>query len=148
MLLTIVTTLDLINTMFVTFFYPIQLSNCVRKERSLINNTERRTNVCFRFRHSAGIDMLLYGETSSACNAVQLLFAGERPLRPVRLGLHGREFWAIPIADLLAMKLGSYRDKDRVHVRGMDAAGLITPEVESALSGELQQRLRHTRETE
>ena len=102
----------------------------------------------FRFRHSAGIDMLLYGETSSACNAVQLLFAGERPLRPVRLGLHGREFWAIPIADLLAMKLGSYRDKDRVHVRGMDAAGLITPEVESALSGELQQRLRHTRETE
>ena len=46
------------------------------------------------------------------------------------------------------MKLSSWRDKDRVHVRGMEAAGLITREVEQALSEELQARLRHVRETE
>jgi hypothetical protein len=46
------------------------------------------------------------------------------------------------------MKLSSYRDKDRVHVRGMDSAGLITPDVELGLSEELQSRLRNVRETE
>jgi len=46
------------------------------------------------------------------------------------------------------MKLSSWRDKDRVHVRGMDAAGLITREVEEGLSVELQARLRNVRETE
>ena len=112
----------------------------------------------FRFRHAAGIDMLLYGDTTSARNAIHLLFAGEKvkasqtepnpPLNPRRLGLHGQEFWVIPIADLVTMKLSSYRDKDRVHVRGMDAAGLITPEVEAALSEELKARLRYTRATE
>ena len=112
----------------------------------------------FRFRHAAGIDMLLYGDTSSARNAIHLLFAGERVkasqtepnprLNPARLGLHGQEFWVITVADLLTMKLSSYRDKDRVHVRGMDAAGLITLEVEAALSEELKTRLRYTRATE
>ena len=32
----------------------------------------------FRFRHSAGLDMLLYGETNSARNAVHLRFTGEK----------------------------------------------------------------------
>ncbi len=43
----------------------------------------------------------------------------------------------VPVIDLVRMKLNSYRDKDRVHVRGMDAVGLITPEVERALPVEL-----------
>jgi len=46
------------------------------------------------------------------------------------------------------MKLSAFRDKDRVHIRSMDAAGLITPEVEKALPVELQERLQHIRETE
>jgi hypothetical protein len=46
------------------------------------------------------------------------------------------------------MKLSSYRDKDRVHVRGMDAAGLITRDVENGLSNELLARLGNIRETE
>lgn len=70
-----------------------------------------------------------------ARHAIRLLFTGEKvndaqaaphpPLRPVRVSLHGREFQVIPVADLVAMKLAANRDKDRVHVRGMDAAGLI-----------------------
>jgi hypothetical protein len=112
----------------------------------------------FRFRHSAGLDMLLYGETNSARNAVHLLFTGEKvketqleahpDIRPVRAGLHGQDFLVIPVADLVRMKLSSYRDKDRVHVRGMDAAGLIDREVEQALSEDLRARLQHIRETE
>jgi hypothetical protein len=49
---------------------------------------------------------------------------------------------------LVRMKLSAYRDKDRVNVRGMDAAGLITQEVEEALNGDLRSRLRDIRETE
>jgi hypothetical protein len=112
----------------------------------------------FRFRHSAGMDMLLFGETRSARNAVHLLYAGEKVkvtqleshprINPVRAGLHGQDFWVIPVLDLVRMKLSSYRDKDRVHVRGMDAAGLITRDVEHGLSEELLARLRNVRETE
>ena len=112
----------------------------------------------FRFQHSTGLDMLLYGATNSARNAVHLLFTGEKTketqlephpgIRPVRAGMHGQEFLVIPVVDLLRMKLSSYRDKDRVHVRGMDAAGLIPLEVEQELSSDMRSRLWHIRETE
>ena len=115
-------------------------------------------NYGFRFRHSAGMDMLLFGETNSARNAIHLLYAGEKVkatqleshprINPVRAGLHGQDFWVIPVLDLVRMKLSSYRDKDRVHVRGMDAAGLITKDVEHGLSEELLARLRNVRKTE
>ena len=112
----------------------------------------------FRYRHSAGLDMLLYGESNSARNAVHLLFAGERvkqtqleahpAIRPVRAGLHGQDFLVVPVVALVSMKLSSCRDKDRLHVRGMDAAGLITQEVEQALNEDLRFRLGHIRESE
>jgi hypothetical protein len=112
----------------------------------------------FRFRHTAGVDMLLYGETDSARNAIHLIFSGElvRPnqtapnpsIAPEKKQIHGGEVMVIPVADLVRMKLSSFRDKDRVHVRGMDAAGLITPEVEAGLSAALSKRLQHVRETE
>ena len=102
--------------------------------------------------------MLLYGSTDSAKNAVHLLFTGEKvrpsqatqnpPIAPERKRIHGEEVFVIPVADLVTMKLSSYRDKDRVHVRSMDAAGLITPEVENRLAPELVTRLQHIRETE
>ena len=112
----------------------------------------------FRFRHAAGVDMLLYGDTNSAKNAVHLLFSGERvrpnqatpnpPIEPERKHIHGKEVMVIPVADLVRMKLSSYRDKDRVHVRSMDAARLITPDVEKRLTPDLVARLKHVRETE
>ena len=112
----------------------------------------------FRFRHTAGLDMLLHGPADSARNAVHLIFSGEKvrpnqatpnpPIQPVRKAVLGREVFVIPVGDLVRMKLSSYRDKDRVHVRAMDAAGLITPEVVRGLPEELQGRLRYTRETE
>ncbi len=112
----------------------------------------------FRFRHTAGVDMLLYGPTESARNAVHLIFSGERvrptqatpnpPIQPVQKQIQGKGVMVIPVADLVRMKLSSYRDKDRVHVRSMDAAGLITVDIEKTLSHELASRLSHVRETE
>jgi len=112
----------------------------------------------FRFRHTAGLDMLLYGDTTSARNAVHLLFSGEKvrpnqatpnpPIQPEKKSLLGEDVFIIPVADLVRMKLSAYRDKDRVHIRSMDAAGLITAAAEGALPAELQSRLQHIRETE
>ncbi|MGI8992379.1 MAG: hypothetical protein ACR2I2_22715 [Bryobacteraceae bacterium] len=111
----------------------------------------------FHFRRAAGLDMLLYGEEKKAINAIHLIFTGEtiKPdqapnpaLAPEHVMVHGREVAVIPVSDLVRMKLNSYRDKDRVHVRGIDAAGLITPAVERALPEELRARLKIVRETE
>jgi hypothetical protein len=112
----------------------------------------------FRFRHAAGLDMLLYGDTDSAKNAVHLIFSGEkvRPsqatpnpvIDPEKKRILGESVFVIPLLDLMRMKLSAYRYKDRVHVQSMDAAGLITPQVEAALPTELRARLQHIRETE
>jgi hypothetical protein len=112
----------------------------------------------FRFRHSAGLDMLLYGETNSARSAVHLIFSGEKvrpnqpspnpPIAPEKRRIQGREVMVIPISDLVRMKLSSFRLKDQVHIQVMDAAGLITPMVEEELGEELRSRLQHVRETE
>lgn len=112
--------------------------------------------VGFRFRHAAGVDMLLYGDKASS--AVRLLFSGEKvkasqtipnpALAPDRRRIKGHEVAVIPLVDLVAMKLSANRDKDRVHLRSLDAAGLITPEIERSLSEPLRARLREVRETE
>ena len=112
----------------------------------------------FRYRHTAGVDMLLYGETDSARNAVHLIFSGELvrpnqaapnpPIAPEKKQIHGGEVMVIPVADLVRMKLSSYRLKDQVHIKSMDAARLITREIEAGLPTELSARLQHVRETE
>ena len=112
----------------------------------------------FRFRHAAGVDMLIYGPTESARNAVHLVFSGEKvrptqatpnpPIRPDLKRVHGKDVLVIPILDLIRMKLSSNRLKDQVHIKSMDAAGLITSDAEATLTPELAARLKHVRETE
>jgi hypothetical protein len=111
----------------------------------------------FRFRHTAGLDMLLYGEEKKAVRGVHLVFAGEAvkanqapnpPIAPDRIKIYGKEVSVVPLVDLLRMKLNAFRDKDRVHVRAMDEIGMITPEIEEKLSAELRSRLQHIRQTE
>lgn len=110
----------------------------------------------FRFCHAAGVDMLLLG-AKSAC-PVPLLFSGEKvkpsqltpnpPLAPERKMVRGQQVWVIRLVDLVRMKLSANRDKDRVHIRSLDAAGLITPEIERGLPEPLRSRLQKVRETE
>ena len=111
----------------------------------------------FRFRDTAGVDMLIYGPTESARNAVHLLFSGEKvtteqatpnpAIAPVHKEVHGKDVMVIPLADLVGMKLSLYRLKDQVHIQTLDAAGLITAEVEESLAVELLARLSHIQAT-
>ena len=110
----------------------------------------------FRFRHVAGVDMLLYDDKT--VNAVHLLFSDEKvkaaqatphpPVAPEHKTVQGQQIPVIPVADLVRMKLSANRDKDRVHLRSLDAAGLITPEIERELPDLLRDRLRWLRKTE
>jgi hypothetical protein len=101
-----------------------------------------------RYRHSAGLDMLVQVEEPSARRAVHLIFAGERvkadsPEPTPRIGESKtiKGIHVIPLADLLRMKLTSFRLKDQTHIKDLQEAGLITPEVERDLPPLLRDRL-------
>ena len=57
-------------------------------------------------------------------------------------------FFVASVADLVHMKLTSFRLKDKVHIQDMDSVGLITPEIEATLSPVLAERLAEVRATE
>jgi hypothetical protein len=107
------------------------------------------------FRHVAGIDMLLDAAQPKARSAVHLLFLNEK-VRPEYLEAvpasapdKTREgILVAPVADLVRMKLTSYRLKDRVHIQDLDGVGLIGPEIESQLPKVLLDRLAEIRASE
>ncbi|MBZ5605860.1 MAG: hypothetical protein LAO79_26475 [Acidobacteriia bacterium] len=109
-----------------------------------------------KYRHTAGIDTLVEAERPRASTAVHLVFVNEKvrpeyvePVPgfsdPVRTA---QGVLIAPVADLVRMKLTSFRLKDRVHVQDMDSVGLITPEIEASLSEPLRARLAEVRATE
>ena len=109
----------------------------------------------FKYRHAAGIDMLVDADEPRARSAVHLIFVNEkvRPeyLEPIPSSepVASEEGYLLaPVADLVRMKLTSYRLKDKVHIQDMDGVGLITPEIEAALSEPLRQRLAEVRTQE
>lgn len=106
----------------------------------------------FAHRHVAGIDMLTRADQPSARRAVRMVFAGEK-VRPEyvepapALGAsHAiRGLRLIPLAELVRMKLTSFRAKDEAHIKDLDEAGLITPEIEVGLAPPLAERLKQAR---
>ena len=52
------------------------------------------------------------------------------------------------VADVVRMKLTSFRLKDKVHIQDLDGVGLITQEIEKSLSEPLRHRLGRVRATE
>ena len=109
----------------------------------------------FRYRHVAGIDMLVDAEHPSARTAVHLVFINEK-VRPTDLAeipgsapVRTQEgIWICSVADLVRMKLTSYRLKDKVHIQDLDGVGLITPEIEAGLPEVMLERLRDVRSQE
>jgi hypothetical protein len=108
----------------------------------------------FRYRHVAGDDMFLTEDSPKARNAVHVVFVGEK-VRPDYLEsipasdpARTRGILIAPVADLVRMKLTSYRLKDKVHIQDMDSVGLITPEIEAGLSDPLRTRLAEVRAQE
>lgn len=107
------------------------------------------TQVGFVFRHSAGIDRFLEGPDAKARDAVQLVFAGEkvRPDHPqptpgVEEFEHLGEFKVLTLSSLVQMKLTSFRDKDRTHLRDLLDVGLIDASWPSRLPEILGSRLQ------
>jgi hypothetical protein len=56
-----------------------------------------------------------------------------------------RQIRVIPLADLVRMKLTSFRAKDEAHINDLDEVGLITPDIEAGLSETLRARLAQAR---
>lgn len=107
------------------------------------------------YRHTAGPDMLVQAGQPSARRAVHLIIAGEKVLPQdadavPELGtcrtIHGIR--VIPLADLVRMKLTSFRLKDQTHLKDLQQAGLLTPEIEASLTETLRKRLAHVRAQE
>jgi len=110
----------------------------------------------FRYRHVAGVDMLVSAENPKAKSAVHLVFVREK-VRPQDLlpipdfseptrTVEG--FLLAPVLALVRMKLTSFRLKDKTHIIDMDSVGLITPEIEAALPDVLRERLEKVRAEE
>jgi hypothetical protein len=56
-----------------------------------------------------------------------------------------RELRLIPLADLVRMKLTSFRFIDQAHLKDLDEAGLLTPEIDADLPPVLARRLARIR---
>ena len=105
------------------------------------------------YRHAAGVDMLLDANSGGPPrSAVHLIFIGEKvragdyePVPGSSPSRTGEGILIASVADLVRMKLTSFRLKDRVHIQDLDAVGLITPEIETSLSAELRARLVEVR---
>jgi len=110
----------------------------------------------FEYRHAAGVDMLVDARDPRARSAVHLIFIGERvrpdylePVPGFSTPTRTSEGVLIaPPADLVKMKLTSFRLHDRVHLKDLDAVGIITPDIEATLSPALLDRLRAVRAEE
>ena len=106
------------------------------------------------YRHRAGIDMFLDDSEAGARDAVHVVFAGEkvRPDYPceapdVSESERTSMFRIVTLEALVRMKLTSYRDRDKTHLRDMLDVGLIDASWGERLPESLAKRLRRLVET-
>jgi hypothetical protein len=102
-----------------------------------------------RYRCSAGADVLVQADAAPERRAVRMVFTQERvredSLEPTPGIGESRKINGIrlmPLEDLIRMKLTSFRQKDQVHIKDLQEAGLITPEIELAVPPTLLDRSR------
>jgi len=86
----------------------------------------------FVYRHVAGMDMFLDGPDAKARDAVHVVFAAEKvraeyaaPVPDVSESEETETFRLLSLDALVQMKLTSFRDKDRVHLRDLMDVGLV-----------------------
>jgi hypothetical protein len=106
----------------------------------------------FVYRHAAGVDMFLDGPDAKARDAVHIVFAAEK-VRPsyseaapdISESEQTKVFRLLSLEALVRMKLTSFRDKDRVHLRDLIEVSLVDEtwlgRVPSALRARLQELL-------
>ena len=103
----------------------------------------------FRFRHVRGVDCFLEVPDGKFRDAVHLLYAGEKvtaadpvPTPSMDEWQYGEAYRVVSLAALVRMKLVSYRDKDRTHLRDMLDVGLIDGSWPARYSEPLRSRLQ------
>ena len=110
--------------------------------------------VGFVHRHSAGIDMFLDGRTASARDALHVLFAGEKvrpeyalPAADVSESEQAAGYRVVSLDALVRMKLTSFRDRDRTHVRDLIELGLVDATWLDRVASPLKTRLQSLLDT-
>ncbi len=105
--------------------------------------------VGFVFRHVKSIDMFLDGPNAKARDAIHIVFAGEKvkaenalPAPDVTESEASEAFRVLQLDPLVRMKLTSFRDKDRTHLRDMLDVGLIDQSWAKRLPAPLAERLQ------
>ena len=118
-------------------------------EKDLSRAIPALESVGFIYRRSAGVTMFLDGPKAKARDAVHVVFAGKKvredypePVPEIdRYELIG-DVRTLPFDRLIAMKLTSFHDKDRVHIRDMISVGLIDASWLDRLGPQLRIRLK------
>jgi hypothetical protein len=94
------------------------------------------------------MDIFLDGPEAKAREAVHILWACEKvkadspePSPDVTAAEDAGEFFLISLPELVKMKLASFRDKDRMHLRDMIDVGLVDETWQERLSPVLKERL-------
>jgi hypothetical protein len=107
------------------------------------------TNAGFSHRHAAGMDMFLDGPRAKARDAVHIVFASEKvrpeypvPAPDVTESEPAGSFRVLTLDALVRMKLTSFRDIDRAHLRDMIGVDLIDASWPARLLPPLAERLR------
>ena len=103
----------------------------------------------FVYRHARGIDMFLDGPDAKARDAVHVLFAGEKVFPndlvaapDVSESENIQAHRTLTLEALVRMKLNSFRDKDRMHVRDMIDVELVDESWCARFPPELAARLK------
>jgi hypothetical protein len=103
----------------------------------------------FIYRHVANLDMFLDGAEAKARDAVHIVFAAEKvrpdysaPAPDVSESEETETFRLLSLDALARMKLTSFRDKDRVHLRDLIDVGLMDESWLEKIPAALRPRLQ------
>jgi hypothetical protein len=126
----------------------------VLRREDLDRAAEALAQAGFVHRRSAGIDMFLDGPGAKARDAVHVIFSGQK-VRPeyvaavpdVAESVSFKSYRVLALEAVVRMKLTSYRDKDKMHVRDMIGVGLVDATWPARYPPELAARLQHLLDT-
>jgi hypothetical protein len=106
------------------------------------------------YRHVASDDLILDGPDAKARDVIHVIFAGEKvradyalPAPDVMESGPAESFRVLRLDALVRMKLTSFRDKDRTHLRDLISVGLIDESWLIKLPDELAARLQSLLDT-
>jgi hypothetical protein len=108
----------------------------------------------FQYRHAARVEMFLDGPGAKARDAVHIVFSGERvreeyvaAVPDVAESVPFKPYRVLALEALVRMKLTSFRDKDRTHLRDLIGVGLVDETWPSRFIPELAARLQQLLDT-